>query len=160
MLNYIGKYRVEYERDKSGYAMEGSYIKCKNGGEIYRYSSTLLCIYLTSTQRGRKIEEALGNKIKSIEYGDDEVRIYFLEKYIDDFVELAGAMTKGKNKKPVKNMRPKIEVPVEDKKTYRYKIFINKKLYKDNLTLIQANKLISTLKSSQEGEIYREKYQI
>lgn len=160
MLNYIGQYRTEYERDKQGYAMEGSYIKCKNGGEIYRYSTTLLCLYIPSLHRGRKVEEGLKDKIKTIEYGDEETRIYFDENYIKDFAVLGGAMTKGKNKKPVKNMRPKpkVEVKHEDKKNYKYRVLINKKIYKDNLTLIQANKLISTLKASQQGEITRGKY--
>ena len=52
-MNYIGRYKVEYEKDIEGNVLveKNSFIPCKNG-QIYRYDINTLCLYLKSKTRG------------------------------------------------------------------------------------------------------------
>lgn len=101
MNKYVGTYRILIEKDiRTGENLESTYIKCKHGGQIYRYNNDILVAYIPSRKIGLKIVEELSDKIVNYDYGDKEYRIYFKEEYIDIFAEIVKASTQGKDIKP------------------------------------------------------------
>lgn len=151
MNKYIGQYKIEYEKDYNNKPLiDNTYIVCKKGAEIYRYSPTLLCLYIPSAKRGKTIENKQIKNIDSIEYGDDECRIYFKEEYINIFAKLGVAYTKGKNKAPKKY----------DKKpnNIKYRVLIDGKVYADNLSSIEKNLMVKHLKDNNICNSIVEKY--
>lgn len=136
MLKYIGKYKVEYEKDIDGNVLieKNSYIKCKYG-EIYRYDVNTLCLYLKSKIRGKIIQNLLKDKIKDIWFGDVECQIWFDENDIDYFANESKAYIKGKDKKPKTYNRKCIG------QTSGYDVFENGVLLKSNISQIELYKL-------------------
>jgi hypothetical protein len=104
MDKYIGKYRVMPEVDSDGNVMEGNYIKCQAGTEIYRYDENTLVVY-TSRAKGKIFAEQLQGKVLDYVELDKECQIFFDEMYIDEVAGVVKAVTKGKDIKPG-NVRP------------------------------------------------------
>jgi hypothetical protein len=60
MDKYVGTYRILIEKDiRTGENLESTYIKCKHGGQIYRYNDDVLVVYIPSTKIGKKLAEEL-----------------------------------------------------------------------------------------------------
>lgn len=156
MLNYVGRYKVEYERDsKTHKALDNSYIKCKNKGQIYRYSDDILALYTTKS-RGRYIKEQLTNLIHDYEEGDFECILYFKEEYITQFADLGKAMVKGKDKAP-KRYNRKIGV---DSSNSKFRVVSNGITLGDDLNLIQANIMIKKYRDEGGLDVKRERYSL
>lgn len=101
MDKYVGQYRVIIEKDiRTGENLENTYIKCKHGGQIYRYNDNILVAYIPSTVIGKRLVEELKYKLIKYDYGNKEYRLYFKEEYINEFAETMKASTQGKDIKP------------------------------------------------------------
>lgn len=156
MLKYIGKYKVEYERDlKTSKALDNSYIKCKNKGQIYRYNTDVLALY-TTLHRGKYIIKQFNNLISSFEESDFESIIYFKEEYIEQFAEIGKAIIKGKDKAPKKYMRkthPKGS-------NFKFRLVSYGITLQEDLNLLEANIAIKKYREEGRFDVTREKYSI
>ena len=126
------------------------YISCQHGNKIYYYGKGILTAYVPSIGRGRNVKKALDEKnIPCTKYveSDDEVMIYFHNKYIDEVATIMKAKTSGASISPFssKNLpRAKVDIPTD--KIEEYKSIINR-IDKSNLLLIKNlnNAFLSTV---------------
>lgn len=123
MDKYIGKYRVEIERDiDTGDPIPNgqTYLRCvkRNAdGKVYRYNEHTLVCYMCGTGKiNNTIEKMDEMKLKySVEWYSGEADIYFEEDDLDKLVELFGLTSFGADIVPtsIKNHPRKDEIRQE-----------------------------------------------
>lgn len=148
MREYIGKYRVVAEFDKTTLEpiKDDLYIQCVKEGQIYRVDNTYLAYYRptkgNSEQLSKKLID-LGVEGIDNRSTDGDILIYFKESNLDIVTKELGASTNGVNINPtsIKNLRKQIWFK-ERKNEY-----IKKGLY------VEPREL-----SEEEKEVYRERF--
>lgn len=163
MDRYIGKYRVDIERDMdTGDPLKNgaTYLRCvgatgKNGGKVYRYNNNTLVAYIPnkqdthvrSTVRAENVCEKFDEKgifYKTVQY-DNAMDIYFDEVYLDEVWEYLSITKYGAIIPPasIKNHTRRDEIRQE-----RYDLLSKEERERRR---ISGEKLMNVLKSKEEN---------
>lgn len=104
MNKYIGRYRILVERDiRTNKPLESTYIRCKKGGQIYRYNNDILVYYVPRKLVENIIKQKLNElHIDLVDYytTSEETIIKFYEKDLDKLADIFEVSTQGKDIKP------------------------------------------------------------
>lgn len=100
MDKYIGTYRVLREKDLNGNTTEFTYIPCKYGITMYRYSKNKIALTFETSRSQNVIIPKIKDKVELFVEGDAEATYLFDEKYIHDIAKVVSARIKGKNIPP------------------------------------------------------------
>lgn len=122
MNKYRGKYRVvcEFDIETLEPIKESTYIFCANGGEIYRYSDTMLGYYRNASLSNKLLEKLDNAKVNYINkaIGNGETTIYFNESDLDKVVDIFHIRTSGVNTAPYSNRNLHLFKWYKDNKEY------------------------------------------
>ena len=126
MNKYIGKYRVDIERDSiTGNHIIGAdtflrvdSVMRKRGGKVYRYDESTLVAYIPSTTKGINVYLKMIEKIfivNLIEY-DDGFDIYFLENDLESVADIIGVSSYGASKVPESIVNHPFKTEIQEEK--------------------------------------------
>lgn len=109
MKKYIGKYRVDIERDSiTGEPVENGemYLRCKGGVEkVYRYDDNTLVVYISSSiEKANNIVKKMSEIGVNIVFRRDyhkEADIHIKECDLDKVSEIIGIITSGAKIHPI-----------------------------------------------------------
>ena len=129
MLKYRGTYRVLFEIDKTGKALEFSFIPCriKKGANIVRHSDNMLNVFIPSIKIVNSLLNDLPDLFKPFQIGDREGTLLFKESDIEKAATLLKARVMGKGMSP----KPKRQITISEDR---------KKELSDRMKELQSNK--------------------